>query len=641
MSLKKDESHQSKTGRDKAGLSLSNQVLKLEAESPIFEFPARASIRASTTLNIAGLPLSAAELLRKSKALSYSCYSLPVKRSIAVLLVVLLISQLAGCVSDEVEDKGIITSYQQTLADRGPQQRADPLRPLAILRPVPAPDGILPELEVVTDPNTGRKIFELTIEQAIERALANSPEIRVVSFDPSIAKQEVTKAAAEFDITAFGRMNFEQDDNPINSIFQPGQSDVRLLDSGIKQKGITGSEWSLSYALTRSWDDLFGRELATRYEPILAFQIKQPLLRDAWEQTNLAGVNVAKLNHEIAVLGFRRKAEDVSIEVISAYWRLLQARRDFEILQKLLQRTLETLKKVLGRKEIDATDVHIKQMEASAKAREAVLLQAGKRVIDTQDALVRLMADPQVSVLDEVEIVPATTPSTMAEEFEQFPTRDKNRQAEILGLAMKKNPIMQQARVAITIADINIHVAENQEMARLDLIASSRIQGLDSSPGGAQDNFNSGNYASYAVGLSLEYPLGNRQREAELLKRRIERRKAISTLQNLADQVAIQAKERIRMVETNRAEIQIQEQAAQAAGIHLQAVEDSEPIRERLTPEFLLVKLQAQGALADAQMAEIKAVADFNISLAQLAQTTGTVLELRQVSTVLPIVSER
>jgi outer membrane protein len=352
-------------------------------------------------------------------------------------------------------------------------------------------------------------------------------------------------------------------------------------------------------------------------------------------------VNIARLNHDISVLGFRQKAEDISIEVISAYWRLLQARRDFEILQELLQRTLETLKKVLGRKEIDATDVQIKQMEASAKAREAVLIQAGKRVVDTQDALVRLMADPQISMLDEVEIVPDTIPAMTAEEFEPFPTRDKRGQTEILGLALKKNPIMQQARVAITIADINIRVAENQEMARLDLIASSRIQGLAGTQGQAQDSFNSSDYASYAVGLSLEYPLGNRQREAELLKRRIERRKAISALQNLADQVAIQAKERIRMIETNRAEIEIQQEAAQAAKIHLQAVEDSEPIRERLTPEFLLVKLQAQGALADAQMAEIKAVADFNISLARLAQTTGTVLELRQVSTALPFVSER
>jgi outer membrane protein TolC len=219
----------------------------------------------------------------------------------------------------------------------------------------------------------------------------------------------------------------------------------------------------------------------------------------------------------------------------------------------------------------------------------------------------------------------------MAKEFEL---------SEILGLAMKKNPIIQQARVAITIADINIRVAENQEMPRLDLIASSRLQGLARVQGQSQDRFNSGDYASYAVGLSLEYPLGNRQREAELLKRRIERRKAISTLQNVADQVAIQAKERIRMIETNCAEIQIQEDAAQAARIHLQAVEDSEPIRERLTPEFLLVKLQAQGALADAERAEIKAIVDFNISLARLAQTMGTVMELRQVSTGLPVVSE-
>jgi outer membrane protein len=403
------------------------------------------------------------------------------------------------------------------------------------------------------------------------------------------------------------------------------------LESGIKQKGVTGSEWSLSYALSRSWDDLATRSLSTRYEPILAFQIKQPLLRDAWQQTNLAGVNIARLNHDIAVLGFRQKAEDVSTQVISAYWRLMQARRDFEILRKLLERTLDTLTKVLGRQEIDATDVQIKQMEASAKSREAVLLQAGRAVIDAQDVLLRLMADPQVSLLDELEIIPDTAPAVMTEQLEQ---------SEILGRAIKKNPVMQQARVAIAVADINIRVAENQEMSKLDLIASSRLQGIGYGRNRAQDNFNRGDYVSYAVGLSLEFPLGNRQREAELLRRWLERRKAVSTLQNLADQVAIQAKERIRLVETNHAEIQIQADAAEAAKIHLQAVEDSEPIRERLTPEFLLVKLQAQAALADAQRAEIKAIADFNISLAELAQTMGTVLELRQVSTALPAISK-
>ncbi|MGD2095386.1 MAG: TolC family protein [Phycisphaerales bacterium] len=555
---------------------------------------------------------------------------------IGALFVILTIIQLTGCVSDEVDEQNILTSYQQRLSNQGPQLRADTegqdlQNPLGLLKPTPDSNGIPSEIEVATDPNTGRKIVDLTIEQAIVRTLANSPEIRIVSFDPSIARQDITKAAGEFDVIAFGSTNFEQDDNPINSIYQSGQSDVRLLESGVKQKSITGSEWSLSYALTRNWDDLAGRTLSTRYEPILAFQIKQPLLRDAWQQTNLAGVNIARLNHKIAVLGFRQKAEDVSTEIISAYWRLLQARRDFDILQELLQRTLETLKKVMGRKEIDATDVQIKQMEASVKTREAILLQAGKSVIDAQDALVRLMADPQMSMLDELEIVPSTTPYMTAKDFEP---------SEILGVALKKNPIMQQVRVEVAIADINIRVAKNQKMPRLDLVASSRIQGLDKSQGRAYDRLNTGDYASYAVGLSLEFPLGNRQREAELLKRRLERRKVISNLQNIADQVVLQAKEKIRTVETNFAEIKIQEDAAQAAKMHLQAVEDSEPVRERLTPEFLLVKLQAQGALADAQRAEIKAIADFNIALAQLAQTMGTVLELHQVSTVLPAIAE-
>ena len=557
-------------------------------------------------------------------------------RNLRFLLAIFLMAHIAGCVSDKVDDQGVLSRYQQTLSDQGPQQRADtedrdaPYT-LGLLRPAAAPERTLPDLTIVADPNTGKKTARLTIEQAIGRALANSPEIKVVSFDPSIARQDLTKAAAEFDVTTFGRVNFEQEDNPVNTIFQPGQSDNRAVESGIKQRSVFGSEWSASYALNRSWDDLAGRTLSTRYEPLLAFEIRQPLLRDAWQSVNLAEVDIARLNHEIALLGFRQKAEDISVEVISAYWRLLQARNDLGVHQRLLDRTLDTLRKVEGRKEIDATDVQIKQTEASAKAREAMLLQAHKRVIDAQDVLARLMADPQVNVLSDSEIVPVTAPHITAE---KLGTED------VLDLALKKNPIVQQARAAIAIADINIRVADNQDMPRLDLVASARMQGLAMTERTAHDRLKSGKHVSYAIGLSLEYPLGNRQREAELVRRKIEHRKAISALQNVADQVAIQCKERIRKVETNHAEIQVQKDAAEAARVHLQTLEDSEAVRERLTPEFLLVKLQAQEFLASVERAEIQAIVDLNVSLAELAQAAGTVLELHQVQTSLPVTSD-
>ncbi|MFQ6034905.1 MAG: TolC family protein [Sedimentisphaerales bacterium] len=580
---------------------------------------------------------------------------------------------LSGCVSDEVEDEGLVVSYQKALSEQGPQKRLDsedPSDPLGLLRPVQPVKRPIPEIQIVTDPNTGKKLAHLTIEQAITRALANSPEIRVVSFDPSIAKQEITKEAAQFDLTVFGRGNYEQNDNPVNSIYEPGQSDTRLLESGIKQKTTIGSEWSLSYALTRGWDDLFGRTLPTRYEPMLVFQLRQPLFRDAGQGVNLAPVDIARLDHRMALLSFRQKAEALSTEVITAYWRLAEARRHLEIQQRLLERTIVTLNKVEGRRQIDATDVQIKQAEAAVALREAAVLVAEREVFDAQDTLLRLMADPQINTLSELEILPVSPPvvsraSAVRRPVESLVPRPSSlvsrpsslgtrwtmedggwttgkmedegwttgKMDELLRLALQNNPQVQQAKVAIEIADIKARVAENQKAPRLDLIGQARTQGLARGYENAHDRLNSGDFASYGVGLSLEYPLGNRKLQAELLRRKLERKKTVSTLQNIADKIATQAKVKLRAVETSLAEMKVQKQAVEAAKIHLRALEDSEAIRERLTPEFLLVKLQAQQILALAQRAEANAIAEFNISLAELAQTTGTVLALHQVRT--------
>jgi len=548
--------------------------------------------------------------------------------SLKILLALVLLFQISGCLSDETADQAIIDAYQKAVVEKGPQRRLGRMG-LDFLRPASEPN--IPALEITKDEASGKNIVNLTLEDAVVRALASSPEISVVSFDPAIAREDITKAVSVFDVTTFGRLNSEKNDNPTDSVFQAGQSTSRLWEAGIKQRGVTGAEWSLSYALTRNWDDLAYRDLPTRYEPMLSFQIKQPLLRDAWQELNLAGVNISKLNYKIALAGFRQKTEDVATEVISLYWILLQARRDLETQQRLLDKTLETFRKVEDRRDIDATTVQIKQAESAVKTRQAMLFQAEKRVGDVQDALVRLLSDHQLNLLDDFEIVPVTTPSK---------TPTKIEQAEVLKLAMANNARIQQAQIGVEVAQINVDVAERQKMPRLDLVASARIQGLSSTQGDAHDMLNKADYTSCAIGITFEFPPGNRQRKAEFRRRKFERSKAVSILQNVSDQTATQAKERIRLAGTAYKEVQVQKEAAEAAGIHLQALEDSETIREKLTPEFLLVKLQAQETVASAQRAEIKAIVDYNIAQTRLAQTTGTVLDLRYVQTALPTTSD-
>jgi len=540
------------------------------------------------------------------------------------LLLLVLLLQISGCISEKVDEQGIISSYQKTLVERGAQQRAG-TEGLELLSPAPEPK--LPELEVTEDKTTGKTVINLTLEEVVKRPLASRPEITAVSFDPSIAQEDLIKAVSEFDVAFFGRLNYEKEDNPTDSIFLGGQSTSRVWETGIKQKGITGAEWSLAWALTRNWDDLTTRTLSTRYEPMLSFQIKQPLLRDAWQKLNLAGVDIAKLNYRVALAAFRQRTEAVSADVISLYWTLLQARHDREVQQRLLDKTLETLKKVEDRRDIDATTVHIKQAEASVKTREAVLYQVEKQVIDVQDALVRLLSDNQINLLSDFEVIPVTVPNTTETRFEQ---------SEALKLSLANNPEIQQARIGVEVAQINVDVAERQKMPKLDLVASTRMQGMTKYRNESNDRLYNGDYVSYAVGITYEIPLGNRQREAEFRRRRLERWKATSVLQNTSDQLAVQIKEGIRAAERSYKEIQVQKDAAKAAKIHLQALEDSEAIREKLTPEFLLVKLQAQESLAIAERAEIKAITDYNVSLVRLAQSMGTVLDMRYVRKALP-----
>jgi outer membrane protein TolC len=123
------------------------------------------------------------------------------------------------------------------------------------------------------------------------------------------------------------------------------------------------------------------------------------------------------------------------------------------------------------------------------------------------------------------------------------------------------------------------------------------------------------------------------------MRRRLERRKAISILHSAADQVAVQVKEKARKARTTLEQVGVQKQAAQAAQTQLKALEESEPIREKLTPEFLLVKLQAQETYAQTRRAQVNALTEFNVSLAELARTTGTVLELHRVEDALTTVT--
>ena len=566
--------------------------------------------------------------------MTYRMYGMCVGAALAV----------AGCIGPHEPDQTTLLTYQKGLIREGPLRRADEKTPLGLMRPMGEPGvGELPTRPgsiSTLDANgaiVARKVtlVDLSLEEVIHRTLANSPEIRVASFDPGIARQDVIKAAAAFDPVLFATWELNEEDKARTVLDSglPEQIWKNKGTAGIKQHLPTGADVQLDWGLTRqrtTGQPPLGsttRPTVIDYEQTLSLTIKQPLLRDAGCDVNLATLRVARINRDISDQAFRDKVEQTVGTAIAGYYALQGARRNVEIQESLLKATDETLRKVIARGPLDATDVHVKQTEAALESRRASLLSAQKAFYDAQDKLARTLDDKKINLLDDYVIVP-TTP--LAEAPVKLSVGDQ------LGTALQYSPLLAQARMAIQSAGISIDVAKNQLLDRLDLTASATVQGLGKTWHLSSEALETRDHVGYDIGLSWEHPLGNREAKSNLDKAKLQKDKAVATLQDLASQVAVVVRERVRQVETTHRQLAQQGKAVTALEVQLRAMELTEQEMGRLTPEWLSLKLQAQESLAGARSAQTQAAVDYNTAIINLAQVTGTVLHLPRLKIALP-----
>ena len=99
----------------------------------------------------------------------------------------------------------------------------------------------------------------------------------------------------------------------------------------------------------------------------------------------------------------------------------------------------------------------------------------------------------------------------------------------------------------------------------------------------------------------------------------------------VAQQIVLDVKLQLRDVLSSYQEIQARSRSRVSAADQLHAFIQKEEI-VNLTPEFLNLKLQAQSQLAQAELAEIQSVIQYNLAIAKLEQSKGTLLEYNRIS---------
>ena len=134
-------------------------------------------------------------------------------------------------------------------------------------------------------------------------------------------------------------------------------------------------------------------------------------------------------------------------------------------------------------------------------------------------------------------------------------------------------------------------------------------------------------YRNWTVGLTLSIPLSNILTRADYALAQVELDQSQAKLRTLDQQVALEVSDAVRNVETNAKRVDAYRLARELAAKRLEAEEKKLSVGLS-TPYFVL---EYQEGLANARSMELKALVDYNLSLARLEKVVGTSLENRNI----------
>ncbi len=462
----------------------------------------------------------------------------------------------------------------------------------------------------------------LSLEESILLALKNNLDIRVEGFTPQIREAQVTQAKAAFDPTAFleGTVGRTRDQSTSTVTGTPGSirdEKTQEANAGVRQLLITGGTYELRFDNTRFETSASSAvsALNPHHKAELSLTLKQPFLKNFGPTVNRIPTRIAETNREIAVDQWKQRISDTITAVQGAYWDLVFAIENFTVQQRsrALARDLVELNRARVRAGV-AAPVEVIQAETQVAAREQDVILAEKAVRDAEDQLRLLLNLPDSGAGGRGPIRPTDVPS-----FTPL-SLDVERSIEE---ALQKRPEVHAAKETVTSKELSLRFTRNQLLPDLRFEGSVGVNGLERTYTDATDRLGTGETYSYSAGIILEIPLGNRAARAGYDRAGLETEQARESLQNLTRQIVSQVREAVRRIEADAKRVEANRAARALAEEQLRV--ERRRLEAGVTTTFNVLQFQRDLAAAAAQ--EIRAITDYNKSVANLGRATGVILD--------------
>jgi len=472
---------------------------------------------------------------------------------------------------------------------------------------------------------------DLSIEEVVRLAVERNLRLAAERLNPERAETAVDEERAAFDPKAFSELNAsrvkqelrQQNDLTSQRKWSASAGIVKLFELGTTVEARLGA--------SRDRNNLPNAVVNPAYDETAGVTLTQPLLRGFGVRVNTARIAASQNEQRIALAQLRQVALQTVSDARRAYWELVFAVRDRDLVRLSFKRgeelrdivqTLVEAKVLAGR----AADVGQAQAELAVRQEQLVVAEeAIRRVEDVLKVIIEMVDEPGAWPLA---FVPTSQPAPSA------PAVDPD---EAMATALLRRPEYHAAQIAIGTRDIALGVARNELLPKLDLKASLDYMGLGSSSSRADHSFGTMDHYQWTAGLVFEYPLGNRAARARYRRATLERQQATLELRLVERQIQLEVRNAARALETALARLKAADESVRGQEERLRAQTilfkeggavrpetDGVLVRTRTTAQDVIF---AQDSLSAAERRRLRALVDVNAASVELERTKGTLLD--------------
>ncbi len=465
-----------------------------------------------------------------------------------------------------------------------------------------------------------QQVLKLTLETALQKALARNFSIQVDRFGPKIAAEGVREALGQFDPVfdiSVRRSDTTSDDVFIDGVQLQKRRVSRLddLSSGISGVTAWGTKYDLSYGT--SGQTGMREPTGAPYDASGKLELTQPLLRGAGPAVNLAQVRIARTSVKISEWQLRKRIIDVMTQTDFVYNQLQLSIEEMKVAERSRELARQLFKDNQARVEIGVkSPLDVTEARAEVAAREEGVILAQRNVLDNENLLKQLVTADMLTMLDtRVEIVPPPLPRFVADV--------RGGVADALAL----RPDYRQALLELEQKHITVTLKKNDLLPRIDLTGSLELLGIENDFGASASRIAKRDQTSWAAGVIFSIPLGNRAARGALNQSTLEVAKALVGIEQLEQQIIVDVDNASGQIVTSRQRIASTREARRLARESLDAGE--ERLRAGTGTTFVVLELQKK--LAEAELAELRAGADYNKAVSEYLRQTGTTLREHHV----------